>query len=79
MKAKQWQRSEANKTVGLQKNIISEAIINLSSRLSFADDGVELVTLEGEDFSQACRAFCHESDPTTEDTTGPELKKNDNK
>ena len=63
----------------LAKNIISEAIINLSSRLSFADDGVKLVTLQAGDFSQVCRAFCHESDPTTDDTTEPELKENDKK
>ena len=63
----------------LAKNIISEAIMNLSSHLSFADDRVKLVTLQAEDFSQACRAFCHDSDPMTEDTTKPELKENDNK
>ncbi|XP_029183504.2 uncharacterized protein LOC114951485 [Acropora millepora] len=61
----------------LAKNIVSEAIINLSSRLSFADDGVKLVTLQAEDFIQACRVFCHESDPSAEDTTEPELKEND--
>ena len=58
----------------LAKNIVSEAIINLTSRLSFANDGVKLVTLHAEDFIQACRAFCHESEPSTEDTTEPDNK-----
>ena len=42
----------------LVKNILAEAITNLSNRLSFKDTGEALVTLEDEDFIQACRLFC---------------------
>ena len=42
----------------LAKNIVAEAVINLSNRLSFTDDGVKLVTLEDDDVIKACRAFC---------------------
>ena len=35
-------RSEQNGR--LAKNIVAEAVINLSNRLSFTDDGVKLVT-----------------------------------
>ena len=49
-------RSEQNGR--LAKNIVAEAVINLSNRLSFTDDGVKLVTLEDDDVIKACRAFC---------------------
>ena len=49
-------RSEQNGR--LAKNIVAEAVINSSNRLSFTDDGVKLVTLEDDDVIKACRAFC---------------------
>lgn len=42
----------------LVKNILAEAIINLSNRLSFEETGEDLVTLDDEDFIQACNLFC---------------------
>lgn len=56
----------------LAKNILGEAIINLSSRLSFEDDGARLVTLGDEDVIHGCRAFCEQNEPPCQDTTGSE-------
>ena len=55
----------------LAKNILGEAIINLSSRLSFEDDGARLVTLGDEDVIHGCRAFCKPIEPPCQDTTEP--------
>lgn len=56
----------------LAKNILGEAIINLSSRLSFEDDGARLVTLGEEDIIDGCRAFCEPLEPPCQDTTRSE-------
>ena len=48
-------RSEQNGR--LVKNILSEAIISLSNRLSFHDSGPKLITLEDEDIAHGCKMF----------------------
>lgn len=62
----------------LAKNIVAEAIINLSNRLSFTDDGVKLVTLDDNDVIKACRAFWVLNDSTNEEPTpeSEEIKEN---
>ena len=49
----------------LVKDILGEVIISLSNRLSFGDDGVELVTLREEDICQPAGLFV---DPLTKPT-----------
>ena len=49
-------RSEQNGR--LIKNIVSEAIINLSSRLSLSSEGPSLITIVEEDLVKACTMFC---------------------
>lgn len=56
----------------LAKNILGEAIINLSSRLLFEDDGARLMTLGEEDIIHGCQAFCEPVEPC-QDTTGSEV------
>lgn len=56
----------------LVKNILTEAIINLSNRLSFEDNGIELVTLRDDDVIQACRTFCGPIDLTNKDNDAEE-------
>jgi len=57
----------------LAKDILGEAIINLSSRLSFEDDGVRLVPLGDQDIIHGCWAFCEPIEPTCQDTRGSEI------
>ena len=57
----------------LAKNISGEAIMNLSSRLSFEDDGARLVTLGDEDVIHGCRAFCEPSEPPCQGPKGSEI------
>lgn len=54
----------------LAKNILREAIINLSRRLSFEDDGARLVTLgDHEDIIHGCRACYEPTEPPCQDIT----------
>ena len=57
----------------LAKNILGEAIMNLSSRLSFEDDGARLVTLGDEDVIHGCWAFCEPSEPPCQGPKGSEI------
>ena len=57
----------------LAKNILGEAIMNLSSRLSFEDDNARLVTLGDEDVIHGCRAFCEPSETPCQGPKGSEI------
>ena len=53
----------------LVKNILAEAIINLSNRLSFTDDDDDdrLVTLQEDDVTAACQTLNEPSEPNNQD------------
>lgn len=59
----------------LVKNILGEAIINLSSRFSFQDDSASLVTLGDVDVIHGCRAFCGPTEPPYQDDIGSKSTK----
>ncbi|XP_078367534.1 uncharacterized protein LOC144651469 isoform X1 [Oculina patagonica] len=51
----------------LAKNILGEAIIYLSNRLTFEDEDERLVTLNDDDVIQACRTLSEPIEPADED------------
>lgn len=59
----------------LVKNILGEAIINLSSHLSIQDHGARLVTLGDEDVTHGCWALCGPTEPPYHDDIGSESTK----